>query len=90
MDFGLFMERYGYALLLRLMVILSFGVMVGTLLFWGYFTNGIAVIFGLLYAGIMILLKRLYEFLFGEDPNAISEKTEVDRERARSFFMNRF
>ncbi|WP_157065483.1 hypothetical protein [Thermococcus celericrescens] len=89
-DFGLLMERYGYALLLRLMIALSIGVIVGTLLFWGYFTNGIAAFFVWLYAGVMLLLKRLYEFLFAENPNLLSEKNEGNRQRAKRFFMNRF
>ncbi len=90
MDFGLLMERYGYALLLRLMVILSFGVIVGTLLFWGYLTNGIAAFFVWLYAGFMLLLKRLYELLFAENPDLMSEKNEGNKQQAKRFFMNHF
>ncbi len=90
MDFGLLMERYGYALLLRLMIALSFGIMVGTLLFWGYFTNGIATFFVGLYAGVMLLLKRLYDLLFAENPDLLFEKNEGNRQRARRFFMNHF
>ncbi len=90
MDFGLLMERYGYALLLRLMVILSFGVIVGTLLFWGYLTNGIAAFFVWLYAGAMLLLKRLYELLFAENPDLLSEKNGGNKQQAKRFFMNRF
>jgi hypothetical protein len=90
-DFALFMEKYGYEILLRLMVGLTVMFITGTVLFWSYVTSGAAFLI-VVYVGIMALLKRLYEFLFGENPDVPSEGNELNRERARSFmlFMDHF
>jgi hypothetical protein len=91
MDFALFMERYGYEILLWLMVGFTGGFLTGFIILWIYLTSGAAVLI-VVYLGIMGLLRRLYEFLFGENPDALSEGNEVNKERGRSsmLFMGRF
>jgi hypothetical protein len=90
-DFALFMERYGYEILLRLMIGFTVGFITGVLIFWSYLTSGAAFLI-VVYTGIMAVLKRLYEFLLGENPDAPSEGNEVNkvRERSSMLFMGRF
>ncbi|NJD98415.1 hypothetical protein E3E26_01190 [Thermococcus sp. LS1] len=89
-DFDLFMERYGYKLLLWLMMTVSLSIIAGVLFFWGYFTNGIATIAVGVYSGILVVLRKMYTILFGEDPRKLEDTGESNRRMGRRFFMNRF
>ncbi|NJE46744.1 hypothetical protein E3E35_04795 [Thermococcus sp. GR7] len=90
MDFALFMERYGYEILLRVMILSAFGIIAGLFAFWGYFTGGIAPLLVGVYAFLMAGMAKLYLFLFAENPRKMESENELNRERGRKFFMNRF
>lgn len=85
-DFALFMERYGYRILLGFMIAFTFGFIAGIVAFWSYFTNGFAAPILGMYGLAVGVVWKAYVFLFGEDPKLYEDSTEKYRERGRQFF----
>jgi|GEM_PF-3778622 len=77
MDFDVFMERYGYDILLVLMVVFTFGFLGWFLLFLSSLATFFLALFVAVYVGLSMLLRRLYVFLFGEDPEFASDSPVV-------------
>jgi len=88
MDLALFMERYGYSVLLDAMVVFTFGFLGGTVLFWAHLATSLILPVVLGYVGAELLIRRLYSLLFGEAP-PIGEDSQavaaLPTERTKNF-----
>ncbi|WP_145955314.1 hypothetical protein [Thermococcus henrietii] len=88
MDITLFMERYGYNVLLRLMTAFTFGFIGGIPLFFAHVATRLVGLLIVGYIGVEMVIRRLYRFISGEDPGSVGDNstiTAVQSERNKNF-----